>query len=95
MLEEAIAVELEEFLTSLSERRDGHGRRAVVRNGFQPEREILTGIGPVAVTLPKVRSRDGEPAFFARGWCRRMSGGPVHSMSHYAGCTCMASQSAT
>ena len=64
LLEEAIAVELEEFLTALSDRRDAHGRRAVVRNGFQPEREILTGIGPVGVKLPKVRSRDGEPALF-------------------------------
>ena len=30
----------------------------------EPEREILTGIGPVGVKLPKVRSRDGEPALF-------------------------------
>src|SRR5438105_9597642 len=64
LLEEAIAVELEEFLTALSDRRDAHGRRAVVRNGFQPEREILTGIGPVGVNLPKVRSGDGEAALF-------------------------------
>lgn len=64
LLEEAIAVELEEFLSSMSTRRDARGRAAVVRNGFQPERDILTGIGPVAVKLPKVRSRDGAAALF-------------------------------
>lgn len=33
------------------------GRREVVRNGYQPEREILTGIGPIPVRVPKVRDR--------------------------------------
>lgn len=64
LLEEAVAVELEEFLSTMTGRRDAHGRSAVVRNGYHPQREILTGIGPVAVKLPKVRSRDGEPAVF-------------------------------
>jgi len=36
----------------------------VVRNGHQPEREIQTGIGPVAVQVPKVRSRTGAPVSF-------------------------------
>ena len=36
----------------------------MVRNGYQPEREILTGIGKVAVQVPKVRSRQGEPVSF-------------------------------
>ena len=29
-----------------------------------PEREILTGVGPVAVKVPKVRSRGGEAVVF-------------------------------
>ena len=29
----------------------------VVRNGYQPERNILTAVGPVAVRVPKVRDR--------------------------------------
>ena len=37
---------------------------AVVRNGFQPERKIQTGIGPVSVKIPKVRSRSGKPVTF-------------------------------
>lgn len=39
---------------------DGHGRRRVVRNGFMPEREIVTGIGPVRVRQPRVHDRRPE-----------------------------------
>jgi transposase-like protein len=35
-----------------------------VRHGYQPQREIQTGIGPVTVQVPKVRSRDGKPVSF-------------------------------
>jgi hypothetical protein len=31
-----------------------------VRHGHLPEREIMTGIGPVAVRCPRVRDRVGE-----------------------------------
>ena len=47
-----------------AEKRDAQGRAAVVRNGHLPEREVLTGIGPVAVRVPKVRSRTEEPVIF-------------------------------
>ena len=40
------------------------GRTAVVRNGYQPARDIQTGIGPVTVKVPKIRSRDGKPVSF-------------------------------
>ena len=33
------------------------GRRRLVRHGHLPEREIMTGIGPVAVRCPRVRDR--------------------------------------
>jgi transposase-like protein len=36
----------------------------VVRNGYLPERELQTGLGPVTVRIPKVRSRTGEPVTF-------------------------------
>ncbi len=38
---------------------DEHGRRAVVRNGYQPERTLFTGVGEVAVKIPKTRDRSG------------------------------------
>jgi transposase-like protein len=36
------------------------GRQRLVRHGYLPEREIMTGIGPVAVRCPRVRDRVGE-----------------------------------
>lgn len=32
-----------------------HGRRAVVRNGYLPEREVLTAAGSIPAKVPKVR----------------------------------------
>ncbi len=64
LVSEALEVEVSELLASLSGRRDASGRAAVVRNGYQPERDIQTGVGPVTVKVPKVRSRDGKPVSF-------------------------------
>src|SRR5712671_6132689 len=36
------------------------GRKRLVRHGHLPEREIMTGIGPVGVRCPRVRDRVGE-----------------------------------
>ena len=57
MLQQVIEAEVETFLAVHAELEDGHGRRRVVRNGHAPEREIQTGIGPVAVRRPKLRDR--------------------------------------
>jgi transposase-like protein len=59
-----VQAELEEFLAAHEEKCDEHGRAAVVRNGHLPEREVLTGIGAVAVRVPKVRSRTEESVVF-------------------------------
>ena len=40
------------------------GHRAVVRTGDLPERDVLTGVGPVAVKVPKVRDRSGSGVKF-------------------------------
>ena len=40
------------------------GRRAVVRNGYLPAREILTTVGAVEVQVPKVRDRSGSGVKF-------------------------------
>ena len=37
-----------------------NGHHRLVRHGHLPEREIMTGIGPVAVRCPRVRDRVGE-----------------------------------
>lgn len=64
LIAQAIAVEFEQFRARFAHLRDGRGREAVVRNGFQPERAISTSFGPVTVRIPKVRCRgDDAPAF--------------------------------
>lgn len=64
LIAQAVQAELEEFLFRFAGQRDEWGRTAVVRNGYQPERSILTGIGLVSVRVPKVRSRDERTAVF-------------------------------
>jgi len=64
LIQQAIEAELAELLAQYEVHVDEQGRRAVVRNGYLPEREILTGVGSVPVKVPKVRSRTGEPVVF-------------------------------
>ena len=64
LVAEAVQAEFDEFLARFAGQRSQDGRAAVVRNGFQPEREVLTGIGAVGVRIPKARSRTEEPAVF-------------------------------
>ena len=64
LIHKALEAELSELLSAYADKRDEAGRPGVVRNGYQPEREILTGIGPVKVKVPKVRSRLSEPVTF-------------------------------
>src|SRR5258708_6406270 len=42
------------------ERRTDEGQRAIVRNGHHPERELVTGIGPIKIRQPRIRHRDGQ-----------------------------------
>jgi len=64
LIQQAVETELAEFMQQYTGRKLDDGRAAVVRNGYHPEREIQTGIGPVTVEIPKVRSKDGEPVTF-------------------------------
>ena len=59
LLAAALESEIERFLSNYRELRDDNGRQRVVRNGYLPEREILTGIGPVEVKVPRSRDRQG------------------------------------
>ena len=57
LLQAAVDAEADEFLSGLAHLRDTSGRAQIVRNGYLPERPILTGLGPVAVSVPRVRDR--------------------------------------
>jgi len=60
LLAEALETEIEVFLSEYQELKDDLGRKRVVRNGYNPKREIQTGIGPVSVKVPRVRDRQSE-----------------------------------
>ena len=60
LIEQAIKAELDVLLERVGHLRDEEGRRRVVRNGYLPERQVQTGIGPVEVKVPRVRDRRGH-----------------------------------
>ena len=59
LLQTAIENEVMDYIQFHKDRRDENGQRLVVRNGHLPEREIISGIGPIKVRQPRVRHRDG------------------------------------
>lgn len=57
VLQAAIKNEVAEYIDGFKDERDSRGCRLVVRNGSLPEREIVTGIGPLRVRQPRVHDR--------------------------------------
>jgi transposase-like protein len=57
LLRQAVEAEVAAFLSSHADKLTDDGRRRLVRHGHLPEREIMTGIGQVAVRCPRVRDR--------------------------------------
>ena len=64
LIAQAVHAELTEFLTRYEDVMDSLGRRQVVRNGYLPQREIMTGIGPVDIQVPKTRDKGGHGLHF-------------------------------
>jgi len=60
LLAEALEVEIKGFLSQYADLKDDQGRMRVTRNGYLPEREIQTGIGPVPTKAPRIRDRQPE-----------------------------------
>jgi transposase-like protein len=64
LLAQAVEAEVADFLAKHADLKTEDGRQRVVRHGHLPEREVLTGIGSVAVRQPRVRDREaaaGDP----------------------------------
>jgi putative transposase len=57
MLAQMIQQEVDDWLGERANLQDEQGRRQVVRYGFLPKREIVTGVGLVEVQQPRVRDR--------------------------------------
>jgi transposase-like protein len=64
IIQQAIEAELAQLLEQYENVKTLTGQRTVVRNGYLPEREVLTAVGPVAVKVPKVRDRSGAGVKF-------------------------------
>ena len=64
LITQAVHAELTEFLARYEDVMDSLGRRQVVRNGYLPQREIMTGIGPVDIQVPKTRDKGGHGLHF-------------------------------
>jgi putative transposase len=58
LLAQAVEMEVADFLGRYSDVKTKAGHQRVVRHGHLPEREIMTGIEPVAVRQPQVRDRE-------------------------------------
>ncbi len=57
LLVQAVEAEVADWLGHHRGLTTGDGRQRLVRHGHLPERNIMTGIGPVAVRQPRVRDR--------------------------------------
>ena len=70
LIEQAVEAELFALLSAHADDKTEDGRARLVRHGHLPEREVMTGIGPVAVRAPRCffevrmnasRRADGSP----------------------------------
>lgn len=64
LIAQAVEAELDVLLHQHQDLLLDDGRKAVVRNGYLPERTIQTGIGDVEIKVPKVRDRSGSGIHF-------------------------------
>ena len=56
-LTEAIQAEVYGFITDQAHRLDAEGCQRLVRHGFLPKREVMSGGGKVPLQVPRVRDR--------------------------------------
>jgi putative transposase len=57
MLTRAIRAEVDQWIAGHGHLTDERGRQQVVRNGHLPTRQVLSGLGPVQVSQPRVHDR--------------------------------------
>jgi putative transposase len=63
MLKNAVEFEVAEYIERHAHTRDEDGHRLVVRNGTLPERDLVTGLGPITVQQPRVNDRRSGAKF--------------------------------
>jgi len=60
LIEQALEAELGALLAQFASETTPDGHARLVRHGHLPEREIMTGVGPVPVKVPRVRDRGDQ-----------------------------------
>ncbi len=68
LLTQAVQIEIQQWIDARTDQVDAQGHRQVVRNGYLPERLVLTGMGAVAVKQPRIEDRrpEGQRETFER-----------------------------
>ena len=58
MLQLALENEVEEFIQKHSGLKGENGNKVVIKNGYMPERQIVTGMGPLPIKQPRIDDRN-------------------------------------
>ena len=58
MLQLALENEVDEFVQKQSSLRDENGKKIVSKNGYMPQRDIVTGMGPLTLRQPRIDDRN-------------------------------------
>ena len=66
MLQAALEAEVADYVAQFANVVDTDGHRVVVRNGHLPERELVTGVGPVSIQQPRVRDKSGTQQYTSK-----------------------------
>ena len=57
LIHQTVEAELQELIEAHCDRHTADGKAGVVRDGYHPERELQTGMGPVVRKLPQLSDR--------------------------------------
>ena len=63
MLQQALELEVEEYIQAHTKDTNSSGRKTVVRNGYHPSRSIISGMGPLPIRQPRVDDRKQPQRF--------------------------------
>jgi hypothetical protein len=75
LITKAVQTELAEFLSQYQDMTDSEGRPLVVRNGYLPEREIMTGIGLLISRFLRPETEVGKVFILGQSCYPRISSG--------------------
>ena len=64
-VQEAVNKEMSDFISMYSDLKLDDGKQQIVRNGYNPERSITTGVGEIKVKMPKSRDRKSSGINFS------------------------------